>query len=691
MTTYTWGSAASGLWTDAANWLTSGAATLNFPNYGDAALIAVPGAYTVSIGAVAVDLIDITDPATTLTVTGTVFAGDTAAGGLVNAGSITIAAGQTLIAGSLTTDAFNNVIDQGSFANTGAISLGAGALLRIDAATTTANLGSIAAATGTLQLVGTLDNTGATLSTSNFGTVQIGGVVHGGTLMGDAAPLLLAAYTPPYGYTSTIAPPTPELDGVTLRGSVTIQGVVKASGSLNVLPPGGAGPGTLAVGGELEFQDIVTSLDNMEVQIGPPGATSQVQGITAADQLNLGPNLHVDVGSLTPPGLLGKILTSIAIDNAGTVVSAGALAVTTYQGVTNSGTFEATLGGSITFASTGSGAQIVNTGVIAVDGGSVQIGSAVLSGTGTLALGGGGLITADALSGTQAVSFSGGGNRLVVTTPGDDLRVTGFSATDSIVIGSNLPAAFITNSNGTITEMDQDGGLILHAVMQDVPVGTQFRFDTVFTGYPTPRLLVTLTEGIPCFAAGTRIATPQGEVPVEALHPGDLVRSAFGGTVPIEWIGRRTLRAAAMRNPAAIFPIRIAASAITPGVPTRDLFVSPDHALYLDGVLVPAGLLVNGSTITRVPVEEVTYLHLELPQHDVVLAEGALCESYLDTGNRAEFNNAPPAPRAEEDANVIWLSRACAPQCRNGPRLDAIRATLSVVSSMLQTRALRAS
>lgn len=92
-------------------------------------------------------------------------------------------------------------------------------------------------------------------------------------------------------------------------------------------------------------------------------------------------------------------------------------------------------------------------------------------------------------------------------------------------------------------------------------------------------------------------------------------------------------------------------------------------------------LLVNGTTITREPRDHVTYWHLELPQHDVIFAEGAPAESYLDTGNRADFDNGPVVT-AHPDfsparANAIWLAQACAPQCRDGARLEAVRARLA--------------
>ena len=287
------------------------------------------------------------------------------------------------------------------------------------------------------------------------------------------------------------------------------------------------------------------------------------------------------------------------------------------------------------------------------------------------------------------VHIKGTGLGIIASSISPQATIDGMINNSNIDI-TGLPYSFNLNAfwsgtpaDGTLTI--KDGATAVASLhLLNVQPGTTFTLAP--DGNAVPGTNIT---AVACFAAGTRIATRGGEAAVEDLRAGDQVRSAFGGDVPVEWIGRRTLRAAALRNPSAIYPVRIAASAITPGVPARDLLVSPDHALYLDGVLVPAGLLVNGGSIVQVPVEEVTYFHIELPQHDVILAEGALCESYLDTGNRGDFDNAPPDVPADEDANVIWLSSACAPQCRSGTRLEAIRATLSVVSSMLRVQLVR--
>lgn len=188
---------------------------------------------------------------------------------------------------------------------------------------------------------------------------------------------------------------------------------------------------------------------------------------------------------------------------------------------------------------------------------------------------------------------------------------------------------------------------------------------------------------IPCFVAGTRIATARGEVAVEALRVGDLVVTQGGGAPlqPVIWLGHSHVDIARHRDPARVAPVRIAAGALAEGVPHRDLCVSPDHGIALDGHLVPAGLLVNGTTIVQeLWRPEVTYWHVELPAHALLVSEGAATESYLDDGNRQQFDNHAIATLfkdfAADRANGRGAAKACRPVLKEGPALERIRARL---------------
>ena len=184
------------------------------------------------------------------------------------------------------------------------------------------------------------------------------------------------------------------------------------------------------------------------------------------------------------------------------------------------------------------------------------------------------------------------------------------------------------------------------------------------------------TTLIACFAAGTRIATVDGPVAVESLRLGDLVHSAFGGTAPIKWIGHRRVDCARHPRPSDVHPIEVQADAFAPGQPSTTLRLSPDHAVHVAGRLIPIRYLVNGASIRQQPVDSVTYWHVELPAHDVLLAENLACESYLDTGNRAAFAGQPVTMAHPDFALRVWEAESCAPLLTEGPALAAIRADL---------------
>ena len=143
-----------------------------------------------------------------------------------------------------------------------------------------------------------------------------------------------------------------------------------------------------------------------------------------------------------------------------------------------------------------------------------------------------------------------------------------------------------------------------------------------------------------CFAHGTHILTDCGEVAIENLKIGDMVVTPYASsqTARIRWIGRQHYEGDAARFTQ---PILVRAGALGEGLPHRDLRISHDHCLHLDGRLVPAKLLVNGASIVFDKGHDVIdYFNIELDQHSVILAEGIESESYLDCGNRFRFHNA---------------------------------------------------
>jgi hypothetical protein len=373
---------------------------------------------------------------------------------------------------------------------------------------------------------------------------------------------------------------------------------------------------------------------------------------------------------------------------AGTVVFAG--------GTLSVGTFEQD-GGLIS----GSTVDIISAGTIAVDGGAIDatvvtlsagaasLGALVVGNTGDL------IINAGAVAATQSVEFendSTTGTLTIGTLAGFDGVIDSFNTRAEIILaGASIASdAFVGN---TLTLFG--GGA--------AELGTlKFGPSAVSGGY------LTTSDGaiveVACFAAGTQIATARGEVAVEAIRVGDLVRTvlggsaavlgdvapgeaALGGTVrlppgealaPVIWVGRRELDCARHPQPRNVWPVRVAAGAFGPRRPHSDLWLSPDHAVYVEEVLIPVRLLINGTTIAQVPVERVTYCHLELAEHDVLLAEGLPAESYLDMRDGSNYANRPGPLRLYPDyAARMWEAFGCARLIVTGPGLAAARALVA--------------
>jgi Hint domain len=197
-----------------------------------------------------------------------------------------------------------------------------------------------------------------------------------------------------------------------------------------------------------------------------------------------------------------------------------------------------------------------------------------------------------------------------------------------------------------------------------------------------------VTVGAPCYCPGTRIRTARGQKCVETLKIGDKVMTASGALRPIKWIGRRSYAGRFIRGSRDILPICIKAGALDDRVPTRDLWVSPHHAMYFEddgGVLIEAKDLVNGVAIVQAEsVEKVDYFHVELDSHDVIIAEGALAETFVDDDSRAMFHNAQDYRSLYPDAAAAAV-RYCAPRRDDGHAVEAVRRRIAARAGLLRT------
>ncbi len=272
-------------------------------------------------------------------------------------------------------------------------------------------------------------------------------------------------------------------------------------------------------------------------------------------------------------------------------------------------------------------------------------------------------------------------------------------------------------SRGKVVSRDADGNALrmigataditkirtLEAKNRDVPASAERRpTDQRRRSTPGRRKLYALeeapvfpqrrTKSIPCFARGTAILTPRGLVMVEALAEGDAVlttRKNGPSERRVVWVGQRTFGTTVTPLPECLRPVLIRADAFSPGVPERDLRLSPDHAIFANNHLIEAKHLINGATVVRDDAcRTVTYYHVALDAHDVLLAENLPAESYLDCGGQTAFadftlmNGIPILLRPDVATTVEAFG--CAPLAEAGS--DA----LLKVRALLDKRASRA-
>ena len=211
-------------------------------------------------------------------------------------------------------------------------------------------------------------------------------------------------------------------------------------------------------------------------------------------------------------------------------------------------------------------------------------------------------------------------------------------------------------------------------------------YDTQLMPIFTAASGVALTAEVACLVAGSEILLADGGVcAVECLRPGDAVRGALRGRGVVKWIGQRSVRFASAQE--AGRPVRVLPHAFGPGVPAREVRLSPDHAVFVAGVLIPVHKLVDGVSILRdTRCGGAHYVHVELARHDLLLTAGLRVESFLDTGNRGQFDREcgvrPMRDTLRQGGDGLaatlraYAAHGCAPLCLDGPLLDAARARL---------------
>lgn len=433
----------------------------------------------------------------------------------------------------------------------------------------------------------------------------------------------------------------------TVATAVTNSGLIEATGGSLSLQGGLANlSGTTLTGGHYQVDPSSTlqlanntQIQTLNADLTLNGAGSVVQGLNTGTStqvtlesslVSIGINgqLHLVNGrdftathAVTDSGLIQLAGTtfgalSLATDATGVVSGFGAIAAA----LTNAGLVEATAGGVLTLNN-----AVANTGNIQIDAGANLVLDGVVTGGGSVTFQTG----ADTLSVANA-AFQANDLSNVIKGFGTDDKIDLTGISDATQADFNYATNTLTVSGGA------GGPFTFHFDPSQSFAGDFFHL----TSDGGSGLFLT-EDSNPCYCRGTMILTDRGERAVEDLEIGDCVITGAGIRRPIKWIGRRSYSGRFILGRKDLLPICFRAGSLGENLPRRDLWISPHHAMYLEGVLIEARNLVNGVTIVQpAKVEQLEYFHIELDRHDIIVAEGALSESFIDDDSRKMFHNA---------------------------------------------------
>ncbi|NVN06518.1 Hint domain-containing protein [Asaia spathodeae] len=320
------------------------------------------------------------------------------------------------------------------------------------------------------------------------------------------------------------------------------------------------------------------------------------------------------------------------------------------------GSLQATAGARV------NGLQIQAAAAASADSAAV-LSSVVISGGGTLTLNSGATLINAVVSG---ITSSGGAGGLLVLHSGAVLSgVTsmGFKSRLDIDSIQYVSGAKISYNGTTLTISDASGNVIWSGSIAGIPTGATSSDFHVERDSTDGSMIIVYDK---CFLRGTMIRMEHGECAVEDIQVGDNVVACVDGADVLRqviWVGRRTATVrSAHYDDEAGFPVRILQGALGDNVPYKDLLVTPEHALFLDGAFVPARMLVNGRSIFfDRTMTQFDYYHIETDEHSVLWSDGALSESYLDTGDRTAFSQGGPVVRLMNAPAKTWADHAAAP------------------------------
>ena len=572
----------------------------------------------------------------------------------------------TFSTGTISLTGTNQTLEIGT---TGSVSITAAqtvalATLQIDASGSLVDSSGLSVTTGVLSAAGIVNVAGSTFTLSGgSATVASGGQLNIGTATGAAGGEALITSTGIGTFSGgSLQATTFKVTGGTFNqsaGTITNSGTATFSGGTDTMSGGLFSAGSVVVG-------TAFSLNGGTLQ-----STSSGISVSSGTVLTMaGGTLDGTTGGIADNGTItGKGTILGALSGTGSVVATGGVLEINNNVAAASG-LNFTIG-----SAAGSVLKIDGTEASGQNVTFASTTAGVLELNGATAVGGLSDSIANLGTDSSATSVSGV----------DFINLQGVSVT-SVKIGGVLTNVFNGVAN-TVTLFNGATQLGILNFASAPTNGTNFDWaaDSSANGNALGGTDLFLSSVV-CFAAGTAIATDSGEVPVEALAEGDMVVTVQDGQpvpMPVKWMGIRKIDIAGHPHPHTVAPIRIRAGAFGDDLPRRDLLVSPAHAIYVDGKLVPANLLINHMTIMQdLHTQSVTYYHIEMDRHSLILAEGLTSESYLDTGNRAYFSNAGMAmvlhPEFHVNAGLKqWEEDACAPLAIDAETIAPIWQTLA--------------
>ncbi|ACI50103.1 conserved hypothetical protein [Gluconacetobacter diazotrophicus PA1 5] len=459
-----------------------------------------------------------------------------------------------------------------------------------------------------------------------------------------------------YDVTITASDGTVLLDQDNINRGIDILGVIDLAASGDVIT------------GSTDSTSLV-SLASIGTYVSVPGATGNFivgAGALAANTYYIG-------GTTTISGL-ANLVTGTTINVVGGTATLSGNSGSTLLGALNGSTVNIEYGGTFnTGAALGS----------LLEGATVSFGS----GGGTLVINGGGtaisLLASGPLSATTIQNYDPSRDTIELqdtvapisgyTISGDTTRTITLYGSDGTQVATytvNL-ASGVNLANGTYNAVNSTQGN---------PLNITYTTGNTYIGV--------------CFLADSMIRTPSGDIAVQDIRVGDEIlacpdgewRDGEQGTGErlgtVVWTGKAhaTVRPG-LPDDEAGYPVRILRDAIADGVPYKDMLVTPEHCLFLDGVFIPARMLVNGRSIFHDrTITAYDYYHIETERHSVIIADGMPTESYLDTGNRRSFRQDGKIVHIGAGNARSWTEDAAAP-------LGVTRAVVEPVFRRIEARA----